>query len=170
MQTNKGPSIAVILAGVCLWIVYLFDREMSHWGIYTIVDYNTHELLAIVPLVCMLGTIVWLIVLITASIKNKNFKSNMVMIVLLTILLAMQGNSVISQSNTVSTVTVARVVNIEPQKEEITIRNELGEVVLNCPMPIFELLELDKEYLIDYQHQKETLNKGKVNLVQIIDH
>lgn len=156
------------LIGICLWIIYIFEKEMSNYGIYTLVNYNVHEILSIIPFFCILVTIAWIFILIKDSIKHKKFKPHIAMLLLLSVSLLFQGNYVVSQSNIASTSTVARVVNIDSQKEEIVINNELGEIVLACPMTIFILLEVDKEYLISYLHEKEKPSKGKVNLIQNI--
>ena len=168
MKNKKYLSVIIGLIGICLWIIYIFEKEMSNYGIYTLVNYSVHEILSIVPFLCILATIALLFIWIKDSIKHKNFKSHIAILLLLSVSLLFQGNYVISQSNTASTSTVAKVVNIDSQKKEIVISNELGEVVLDCPMTIFMLLEVDKEYLISYLHEKEGPSKGKVNLVQII--
>lgn len=168
MKNKKHLSVIIGLVGICLWITYIFEKEMSNYGIYTLVNYSVHEILSIVPIFCILATIAWLFILIKDSIKHKNFKLNIITLLLLSVLLIFQANYIVSQFNTSSTATVAKVLNIDSQKEKIVISNGSGEVVLDCPMTIFVLLEVDKEYLISYLHEKENPSKGKVSLIQNI--
>lgn len=167
MKKPKHTSFILGLIGLSLWIIYLFEKEMSNYGIYSLVDYNVHEILSLVPLMSILVTMIWLLMLIKESLKHKNNKPYIALFIL-SIALFFQGNYLLSQYNQVSRSTVARVINIDSQKEEISISSDLGEAILDCPMTIFTLLEADKEYLISYLHEKENPNKGKVNLVQRI--
>lgn len=108
MKNKKYLSVIIGLIGICLWIIYIFEKEMSNYGIYTLVNYNVHEILSIVPFFCILVTIAWLYILIKDSIKHKKNKPHIAMLLLLSVALLFQGNYVVSQSNTASTSTVAR--------------------------------------------------------------
>lgn len=168
---NKNRTLMIsTLIGVTLWIVYIFENEMATYGIYTLVDYGTHEILSMVPFVCMITTSVFLLILVRDMVRNKQIKSNMVISILLSVVLFLQVQFLVEKLNTVSVITVAQVVSIDSQRKEITIANDdLGNVVLTCPMIIFELLEVDKEYLITYEKNNQSSSQGNVNLIQIFE-
>lgn len=168
MDKKLCSSLLLFLVGICLWIVFLFEREMANYGIYTLVSYRTHEILSIVPLVCILITTIWFIILIVKIIKGKTFKKNIVFLSILLIVLLLQIGYVSSQENQISISTVAYVVSIDPTKGEIIINTSGEQISLKCPMTIYELLEINKEYLITYQSKKDKLTDGNVNLIQLI--
>lgn len=169
MKNSKYTTTIVSFVGIILWIIYLFEKEMSNYGIYSLVSYNTHEILSMVPLLSLVVTFIWLILIIKTSITKHEIKSNMIVLIILSALLVIQGGYIQSQSKMVSTSTVAKVTDINPQEETVTIDNALGVVVLECPMVIFKLLEIDQTYLITYQHKKDNKTSGKVNLMQVIE-
>ena len=168
MNKKLGLSLLSLLVGLCLWILFIFEEEMANYGIYTLANYSTHEIMSIIPFVCILVTITWFVISVVKAIKNKTFKENAIVLSLLVMALFLQISYVFSKINQITISTVAYVESINPTKEEIVI-NESGEqVILECPMIIFELLETDEEYLITYQCKKDNSKEGKVNLVQLI--
>lgn len=168
MNKKVVSSLPLLLVGVCLWIMFIFEREMANYGIYSLVNYSTHEIMSIIPFICILVTVIWLVVLVVKSRKNKTFKENIIVISLLLVVSFLQIGYVFSQTNQITISTVAYVESIDPTKNEIVINKSGKQIFLECPMTIFELLETDKEYLITYQSKKDNSNEGKVNLVQLI--
>lgn len=169
MNRRLSSLLIFLLVGVCLWILFIFEGEMANYGIYTLVNYNTHEILALIPFVCILVSIIWFLVVTVKSIKTKNYKDNAIAISLLVAALFFQISYISSQSNQIYIDTVAYVERIDPTKEEIVINKSGERVLLECPMTIFELLKVNEEYLISYQCKKNNPNVGKANLVQLIE-
>ena len=168
MYKKLCSSLLLFLVGICLWIVFLFEGEMANYGIYTLVNYRTHEIMSIVPLVCILITTIWFITLIVKSIKGKTFKKNIIFLSILLIVFLLQIGYVSSQVNQISISTVAYVESINSTKGEIIINTSGEQILLKCPITIYELLEVNKEYLITYQSKKDNLTDGNVILVQLI--
>lgn len=169
MVKKLGYPLLFLLVGILLWVLFLCDAGMARFGIYTMVSYPIHEVISTFPYFCILVTIIWLSLLVAKSIKAKTFKENAIVISLLTVAFFLQGGYMSAQANLSGTVTSAFVESIDPVKEEIVITNDNGKVTLECPMIIFSLLEIDKEYSIMYEWKKNNPTVGKVNLIQLIE-
>lgn len=169
MNRRLSSSLIILLVVVCLWILFIFEGEMENYGIYTLVNYSTHEILLIIPLSCILVTTIWFLIVIVKSIKTKSFKENAIVVSMLVVALFFQVSYIFSQSNQIHIDTVAYVENIDSTKEEIVINKSGERVVLKCPMTIFELLKINEEYLISYQCKEDNPDVGKINLVQLIE-
>lgn len=135
----------VFLVGLCLWSIFLLENEMSNYGIYTLVDYKVHGVTSLIPFICICGTVIWFIISLIKSIKNKTLKGNVVIMSLLITALVAQGGYLLYISNQMLISTVAYIESVDPMKEEIIINNGGGQVILECPMTIYELLEVNKE-------------------------
>ena len=48
-----GKRAIVVLAGIWLWIFYIFQEELSRHGLYTIISYNIHEIASVIPFLCI---------------------------------------------------------------------------------------------------------------------
>lgn len=68
---EKNKSLLIILIGIIFWMTYIYDSEMSRYGIYT-----THEVLSAIPLLSTILTMVWLISLVIKSIREKSIKTH----------------------------------------------------------------------------------------------
>ncbi len=168
MNNKKCRLMASMLICIALWVVYIFENEMSRYGIYTLVDYGIHEILSIVPFICVIANIVFISNIVRDMIKNKRIYSNIVVTILLSITLLLQVQFFIEKFNTITIIAITQVISVDADKEEITISSGNKDIVLTCPMPILKLLEVDGEYLITYETTNESSNKGNVNQIQII--
>lgn len=170
MKEKNSKSILIIIAGLALWILYLCDAEMARYGIYTIVSYNTHEVLSAVPLLSIIITAVWLVALIAKSGREKNIKSHMVLSVVLLVLCAAQVMYIQNNYQTVNTSLVTNIDKIDKDKMEIVIKTEEYDLILDCPMIVLDLLKTDgTEYVITYEWNKKSPGYGRLCIVQSIN-
>ena len=63
-----------IAAGLLLWAFFLIQEEFAFYGIYSLISYGVHEISSLIPLVCLVATVVWLLVLIKRTIQKKTVK------------------------------------------------------------------------------------------------
>ncbi|MGL5979160.1 MAG: helix-turn-helix domain-containing protein [Erysipelotrichaceae bacterium] len=54
-----------ILLLCSLWVVSMFERQLSNYGLYPIVGYSIHELFSLIPFLCIGVTVCYLIVFFT---------------------------------------------------------------------------------------------------------
>lgn len=165
-ETNK-KSVFIIMIGLILWILYLCDQEMSRYGIYTIISYNTHEILSAVPLLSFIITVVWLISKIAKSVREKNIKTQMFMCILLFILCVTQIIYIQNKYQTVRTTFATSIDRINREKMEIVIDTEEYNLTLYCPMIVLDTFKTDgTEYYITYEWNKKNPSYGKLCIVQ----
>lgn len=167
-ENNK--SALIISIGFILWILYLCDSEMSRYGIYTIFSYRTHEIMSVIPLLCFIITLVWLLSLIVKSIRERNIKPHLFLGILLLVLCMSQSMYMQKRYQTVNTSFVSSIDRINREKMEIIIDKEEFDLTLDCPMIVLDLLETDgTEYGITYEWNKENPSYGKLCIVQSIN-
>jgi hypothetical protein len=168
-MNEKNTSMLIILTGLILWLLYLCDAEMSRYGIYTIFSYNIHEVFAIIPLLSIITTVIWLISLILNMIKEKELKSNLFLATLLFVLFIGQTMYLSDRFQTVSTSFVTNIDEINTDKMEIIIKTDRHDVTLDCPMIVLNVLKTDgTEYGITYEWNKRNPSRGKLCIVQSV--
>ena len=155
----------VLLVGALFWTVYLFDRSCSRYGIYEVVDYSIHELLATLPYLTTLVTAVWLIVTLVKSARRKILRQELLFCVVLAVLLIAKGNHISRLSHSFSTSLSAEITDlavVPGQGLQAVIQHPTKgyEVTLWCPQLIWDFLEEGQEYLISYQWDDRTPNVG----------
>lgn len=166
MAEKSNRNRIKILIGLSLWLLYICDSEMARYGIYTIFSYNVHELLSAVPFLCFLFTVGWLIVLFIRSVRGKNIKSNLSLIILLLVFCVAQFSYIHNQSQTVSTTCIATINSIDTQKLEIEINAGERTITLDCPMLLIDILKTDgTEYCITFEWIKTKPRYGKLSMI-----
>lgn len=166
---EKFITVLTLAIGLILWILYLCDAEMSRYGIYTIFSYNTHEIMAIIPFLGIIITAIWFLYIFIKTIKEKNIKSHLFLVMLLFVLCAAQAKYILNASQSVETSTVTSVERIETDKMSIVINSNGNDLTLECPQVVLEMFKTDgTEYGITYEHNKRNPNHGKLCIAQCI--
>lgn len=170
MKENQSKSIITILIGLIFWTIYLFASEMSRYGMYTIVSFNVYELLVLVPFVCIIITLCWLIFIFVQCIRKKEIKSNLLLGILILTLGIAQISYINNQSQLAYVSSVAQIESINEEKLEIVINTEGNRLTLDCPMLVQYLLKTDgTEYYITYEWNKTHPNQGKLCMIQSVN-
>ena len=166
----KDKGVLIIIIGIILWMAYLYDSDMSRYGIYTIFSYNTHELLSIIPLLSIIITGVWILYLAIKFIREKIIKSHKLFCIFLIVLFIGQTMYIINRNQTVTTSFVTSIDRINTDKMEIVINTDKYDLALDCPMIVLDLLKTDgTEYGITYEWNKKNPSYGKLCIVQSIN-
>jgi glucan phosphoethanolaminetransferase (alkaline phosphatase superfamily) len=167
---EKNKSVFIIIIGIIFWMAYLYDSDMSRYGIYTIFSYNTHEVLSGIPLLSIIITGVWLLSLVVKIIRGKIIKSHKIFCILLIVLFITQMMYMLNKNQTVTTSLVASIDRINRDKMEIAIDTDKYDLTLDCPMIVLNLLKTDgTEYGITYEWNKKNPSYGKLCIVQSIN-
>lgn len=170
MREKNCKTLLIMLIGMLFWIIYLFDSEMSGYGMYSIVSYNQHVLLVIVPFLSVIITIGWMMYILVQLIKKKDVKSNLIIGLLILVLGGAQISYILNQAQLFSVSSVASIESINEQKMEIVIKTEERSLTLDCPMLVQNLVETDgTQYYITYEWNKDNPNYGKLCMIQAIN-
>ncbi len=168
MHINRSKNIVIIfLVALLLWLVYLSDNEMARYGIYTIFSYNVHEFLGLIPFLSIIATIIWMLLTISKSMKEKGEKSNRFLSLILLALCVMQIVFVKDQNQIWNITCVTSVKSIQENKMEITINQNGRDIALECPMLVLKMIKADgTDYLITYEWKKSDPEHGKLCMIQ----
>lgn len=126
-----GKRAIVVLAGIWLWIFYIFQEELSRHGLYTIISYNIHEIASVIPFLCI-GIVA--VILIGLYIKENS-----------------KG----------TTTVIASVESVDDQNGEIIIIDAAGQkITLQSPELVNRIIETDgQKYIIQYDDNSSGIRK-----------
>ena len=126
-----GKRAIVVLAGIWLWIFYIFQEELSRYGLYTIISYNIHEIASVIPFLCI-G--IAAVILIGLYIKENS-----------------KG----------TTTVIASVESVDDQNGEIIIIDAAGQkITLQSPELVNRIIETDgQKYIIQYDDNSSGIRK-----------
>lgn len=126
-----GKRAIVVLAGIWLWIFYIFQEELSRHGLYTIISYNIHEIASVIPFLCI-G--IAAVILIGLYIKENS-----------------KG----------TTTVIASVESVDDQNGEIIIIDAAGQkITLQSPELVNRIIETDgQKYIIQYDDNSSGIRK-----------
>ena len=68
---KQSKRIIVLLSGIYLWIFFIFQEELSRYGLYTLTSYNVHEIASFIPFLCVGTAIIWCGYLIVKVAKRQ---------------------------------------------------------------------------------------------------
>ncbi len=167
---EKTITALTLIIGLFLWILYLCDSEMSRYGIYTIFTYSTHEIMALIPFLGVIITAIWFVYKLVKTIKERNIKSNLFLVILLFVLCVVQTKYIHNSSQTVVTSFVTSVERIETDKMSIVIDSNGNDLTLECPQVVLEMFKTGgTEYFITYEWNKRNPNHGKLCIAQYVN-
>ena len=63
-----------LMMGILLWVFYIFQEELSFYGIYTLFSYRVSEAASLISYVCLAATLLWCVLLLIKGVKRKNSK------------------------------------------------------------------------------------------------
>lgn len=174
MEENKKKHsilIGELFAGVLLWAFYIVQEEFANYGMYQLISYGVHEVASIIPLVCIVATILSVGYLVYHFIKRKcDGTEKKILLVLLLCLFAQMGYFY-HQSKLVSTAAVCTVDEIRKAEEVIVVSiGDEKKIELHSPMLVNGLLvEEEQQYLITYQWKEGQPNKGKLHMIERVE-
>lgn len=174
-MTKNAKRIIGIAAGVALWGFFLIQEEFAFYGIYSLISYRVHEISTLIPHICLLATVVWLVVLMKRIIQKKAVKADKWLTVLLVVLMIFQASFFHKQSQKVSATMVVTVESVDFQEGTITVKNAHGDenhvVVLDAPDLFRNMVVVgDQQYVASYDYYKINPNEGKLSGLTIMEH
>ena len=94
-----GKRAIVVLAGIWLWTFYIFQEELSRYGLYTIISYNIHEIASVIPFLCIGIAAVWFVYLLVKVIKKESDRYDQVFLIILLAAVILIGLYIKENSN-----------------------------------------------------------------------
>lgn len=171
---NKGAKrIIGIFIGLLLWGFFFIQNEFAFYGIYSLISYNVHELSSLIPMVCILATAIWMIVIIKKIFQKKACVGDKCFAVLLVILLLLQIGGFRAQGQDCAVTIGITVESVNPETNIITAVNTQGnektKIELYAQNFFIDMIEIDsKEYFATYICDRNNPNKGKLARLVLI--
>jgi apolipoprotein N-acyltransferase len=164
---KKALRIGIFLGILALsWTFFLLEEELAFYGIYTLIDYRVHEIAAIIPMLAIPTTVVFLAVEIASIVKKKGDKSSKWLALLFVCLIALQSSWFADRADDVSTSATCVVVEIDPAEGIIVIEKAYVQqkirAELEAPGTFCNMLEVGETYFFTFVHDKDTPHRGRM--------
>ena len=172
-QKPKARVISfTIVAGIILWGFYIIQEEFAKYGMYQLISYGVHEISSVIPLLCILITILCAGYLTWCWIKKKADKTDKILLVVLVLCFCLQAGYFHKQSEMVHTAAICTIEEVHEAEERIviTIDGRSDKIELKSPMIVNGMLVLkEQKYLIDFVWNKNRPDKGELHMISIVD-
>ena len=155
---KKALRIGIFLGILAFsWMFFLFEEELAFYGIYTLIDYRVHEIAALIPMLAIPATVIFLVIEIVSIVKKNGDKS---------CLIVLQSSWFVARADDVSTSVTGVVVEVDPAEGIIVIEKAYGEqkilAELEAPGTFCNMLEVGDTYFFTYIHDKDAPHKGRM--------
>lgn len=147
-----GKRAIVILAGICLWIFYIFQEELSRYSLYTVISYNIHEIASVIPFLCIGIAAAWCVYLFVKVIKKQSDRYDHGFLMILLAAVILMGLYIYKENSVVRITVIASVESVDEQNGEIVIIDKEGQkMTLQSPDLVNRIIETDgQKYLMEY--------------------
>lgn len=172
-QKNKSRIIIyVIVIGILLWGFYIIQEEFAKYGMYQLISYGVHEISSIIPLLCILVTILCAGYLTWQWIKKKSSRTDKILLAVLVLCFCLQAGYFHKQSDMVYSAAICTIDEVYEAEERIvvTIDGWSQRLELKSPMIVNGMLvEKEQKYLISFMWNKNRPNEGELHMISIVD-
>ena len=172
-QKNKSKiMIYIIVIGILLWGFYIIQEEFAKYGMYQLISYGVHEISSVIPLLCILVTILCVGYMAWCWIKKKADKTDKILLGVLVLCFCLQAGYFHKQSEMVHTAAICTIEEVHEAEERIviTIDGRSERIELKSPMIVNGMLvEKEQKYLIDFVWNKNRPDEGELNMISIVD-
>lgn len=172
-QKQKARVIIyVIVAGIILWGFYIIQEEFAKYGMYQLISYGVHEISSVIPLLCILVTIISVGYLTWCWIKKKANKTDKILLAVLVLCFCLQAGYFHKQSEIVHTAAICTIEEVHEAEERIVIiiDGRTERIELKSPMIVNGMLVIkEQKYLIDFVWNKNRPDKGELHMISIVD-
>ena len=175
MEEKRNKRIAIIhifIIGILLWGFYFVQEEFAKYGMYQLISYGVHEISSIIPLLCIVTTVIWASILAWRLIKKKADKTDIILLLVLAICFCLQARYFKKQSELVHTAAICTIDEVDEKEERIivTIDGRSEKLELKSPMIVNGMLvEKEQKYLIDFVWSKKSPNEGELHMISIVE-
>ena len=91
-QKNRSKIIIyTIVIGILLWGFFVIQEEFAKYGMYQLISYRVHEISSMIPLLCILATILCAAYLTWRWIKKKADKTDKILLAILVLCFCLQA-------------------------------------------------------------------------------
>lgn len=158
-----------VLAMVVFWLVYFWQERLANVGDYRYFSYRFHELLSIGIIIVPTAALVWLLVLLHGTKKQKAWRKNGAMLLVLLLLVSFHTGYFLNQQGTWSTSGLYEVLEV-PDAYHIVIQRGDGLMTLEVSPMVANLVKTDgTAYMLTFEWNERSPNVGVLEYIEATD-
>lgn len=158
-----------ILAMVVYWLVFFWQEKLAAVGDYRWFSYRFHEMMSLGLIIVPSAALIWLLVLLHRTRKQKSWRKNGAMLLVLLLLVAFHTGYFRHQQGSWSTTALHPIQEV-PDEYHIIIEFDNGPMVLEVTPMVANLVETDGTvYLMTFQWNERNPNKGVLEYIEVTD-
>ena len=158
-----------VLGIVVFWLVFFWQERLSDMGDYRYFSYRFHEMISIGIILVPLAALIWLLVLLHRTRKEKAWRKNGALLLVLLLLTVFHTGYFRHQQGSWSTSGLYAVQEV-PDEYHIVIRRENGPMVLEVSPMVANLVETDgTAYLLTFTWNERSPNEGVLEYIEVTD-
>ena len=172
LKNRNKVIIWGIVVGILLWSFYFIQEEFAKYGMYQLISYGVHEISSVIPLLCILVTMLCMGYLGWSWIKKEADRTDKILLGALVLCFCLQAGYFHKQSDMVYTAAICTIEEVHEAEERIvvTIDGRVDKIELKSPMIVNGMLiEKEQKYLIDFMWNKNRPNEGELHMISIVD-
>lgn len=158
-----------VLSMVVFWLVYFWQEKLSDIGDYRYFSYRFHEMITLGLIIVPAAALIWLLVLLRKAWKQKSWRKNGTMLLVLLLLVSFHTGYFLRQQGTWSTSGLYEIREV-PDDYHIVIAREDGPMVLEVSPMVANLVKTDgTAYLLTFEWNERNPGKGVLEYIEITD-
>lgn len=158
-----------ILAIVVYWLVYFWQDGLAEIGDYRYFSYSFHEMYTIGLIVVPPAALIWFLVMLHKTRKQKAWKKNGALLLVLLLIVCFHTGYFWNQQNTWSTFGLYAIEAV-PDDYHIIIQRADGPMVLDVPPMVANLVKTDGyAYNMTFTWNERSPEKGVLEYIEATD-
>ena len=158
-----------VLVMVVFWLVYFWQERLADVGDYRYFSYRFHEMISIGIIIVPVAALVWLVVLLLKTWKQKSLRKNGAMLLVLLLLVAFHTGYFVHMQGSWSTSGLYAIREV-PDEYHIIIEFDNGPMVLEVSPMVANLVETDGTvYLMTFEWNERSPNRGVLEYIEVTD-
>lgn len=158
-----------ILAMAVFWLVFFWQERLADMGDYRWFSYRFHEMMSLGLIIVPAAALIWLLVLLHRTRKQKSWRKNGAMLLVLLLLVAFHTGYFLRQQGSWSTSGLYAIQEV-PDEYHIIIEFDNGPMVLEVSPMVANLVETDgTAYLMTFEWNERSPNKGVLEYIEVTD-
>lgn len=158
-----------ILAMVVFWLVFFWQEGLADVGDYRWFSYRFHEMISLGLIIVPSAALIWLLVLLHRTRKQKSWRKNSAMLLVLLLLVAFHTGYFWHQQGSWSTTALHPIQEV-PDEYHIIIEFDNGPMVLEVSPMVANLVQTDGTvYLMTFEWNERSPNKGVLEYIEVTD-
>lgn len=158
-----------VLSIVVFWLVYFWQERLADVGDYRYFPYRFHEMISIGIILVPLAALVWFLVLLHRTRKQKAWRKNGAMLLVLLLLVSFHTGYFLRQQGSWSTSGLYEIQEV-PDEYHIIIEHHGGPMVLEVSPMVANLVKTDgTAYMLTFEWNERRPDRGVLNYIEVTD-